>query len=118
MRWWLVLGTLLIAAPVLGRDNGQYAQVDQETRAWFGQLKSGSGTLCCADADGTSDPQWIGKKSADGKWRYQVNINGQWIEVPDEAVIVEPNKVGRTIVWTYQYDGQTRIRCFLPGAGF
>jgi hypothetical protein len=28
-----------------------------------------------------------------------VRIDGKWHEVPDEAVINEPNRDGRTIVW-------------------
>ena len=47
-----------------------------------------------------------------------------WIDVPDDSVITEPNKVGRTMVWPvyvdgYQDDGFYRgvwIRCFMPGS--
>ena len=30
---------------------------------------------------------------------YRVRIEGEWVDVPDEAVITEPNRVGRTMVW-------------------
>jgi hypothetical protein len=39
-----------------------------------------------------------------------------WVDVPEEAVISEPNRVGRTMVWPiYGYMG-VAIRCFMPGS--
>jgi hypothetical protein len=36
--------------------------------------------------------------------------------VPDDAVITEPNRVGRTMVWPIRgYQGLS-IRCFMPGS--
>ena len=49
---------------------------------------------------------------------YRVRLYGEWIVVPDNAVVTEPNKFGPAVVWPYMgTDGQTQIRCFLPGAG-
>jgi hypothetical protein len=49
---------------------------------------------------------------------YRVRLHGEWIVVPDNAVVTEPNKFGPAVVWPYMgTDGQTQIRCFLPGAG-
>jgi hypothetical protein len=64
-------------------------------RAWFNALKSGKGP-CCSDADGSviSDADW-----ESGNGHYRVRIDGEWVNVPDEAVITEPNRVGRTMVW-------------------
>ena len=28
-----------------------------------------------------------------------MRLDGEWIDVPDEAVITEPNRIGRTMVW-------------------
>jgi hypothetical protein len=95
------------------RDNGRFAGADPEIKAWFDKLASGRGP-CCSDADGfaLSDPDW---ESKDG--HYRVRIDGQWIEVPDDAVITVPNRVGRTMVWPIRYPGQVIfIRCFMPGA--
>ena len=81
---------------------------------WFDQLASKKG-LCCSFADGVSveDVDW---DSQDG--RYRVRVGGQWIVVPDSAVVTEPNRFGPAVVWPYQdADGITQIRCFLPGAG-
>ena len=49
---------------------------------------------------------------------YRVRIQGEWIVVPDAAVVTEPNRFGPAVVWPYndRY-GNTRIRCFIPGAG-
>jgi len=47
---------------------------------------------------------------------YSVRLDGEWIDVPDEAVITEPNRIGRTMVWPLRgYLGLT-IRCFMPGS--
>jgi hypothetical protein len=32
---------------------------------------------------------------------YRVFLEGRWIEVPDDAIVVAPNKYGRAIVWPY-----------------
>jgi hypothetical protein len=94
------------------RDRGQFASSNPEIKAWFDGLKSGKGP-CCSDADGAavSDVDW---ESSHG--HYRVRIEGEWIDVPEEAVITEPNRVGRTMVWPIRgYLGLT-IRCFMPGS--
>jgi len=104
--------TVRISSPS-ARDNGRFAGADPEIKAWFDKLASGRGP-CCSDADGfaLSDPDW---ESKDG--HYRVRIDGQWIDVPDDAVITVPNRVGRTMVWPIRYPGRMIfIRCFMPGA--
>lgn len=40
----------------------------------------------------------------------------EWVDVPDDSVITEPNKVGHALVWPYRRDGKlNQIRCFMPG---
>ena len=42
-----------------------------------------------------------------------------WVDVPDDAVINVPNKVGRTMVWPVYNDfnyPEVSIRCFMPGS--
>ena len=71
--------------------------------------------LCCAFADGATvqDVDW---DTQDG--HYRVRISGQWIVVPDAAVVTEPNRFGPAVVWPYNnHYGNTQIRCFMPGAG-
>ena len=45
-----------------------------------------------------------------------MNALGQWIDVPDDAVITEPNRAGRTMVWPMWGTVGISIRCFLPGS--
>ncbi len=102
----------LAAIPCSARDDGRYA--NSPLKSWFDQLQSGKG-LCCSFADGASveDVDW---DMQDG--HYRVRLGGQWLGVPDAAVVTEPNRFGAAVVWPYMdADGVTQIRCFLPGAG-
>lgn len=115
-----ILLTLLILAAggmreAFGRDDGRYAQ--SPLKSWFDSLRSGKGP-CCSDADGSavSDVDWESNGS-----RYRVRIEGQWWDVPEDAVVTEPNRYGRTMVWPifYRSLGSTvriEIRCFMPGS--
>jgi len=101
-----------IGIVALARDDGRYA--NSPLKSWFDRLASGNG-LCCSFADGFSveNVDW---DTQDG--HYRVRLYGEWIVVPDSAVVTEPNKFGPAVVWPYMdTDGQTQIRCFLPGAG-
>lgn len=117
-RWKMPLiagGMLLMlplaAGPGAARDpDGRYA--NSPLKQWFDSLKSGKGP-CCSDADGfaLSDVDW-----ESGNGHYRVRIEGEWHDVPEDAVITEPNRVGRTMVWPIRgYQGLT-IRCFMPGS--
>jgi hypothetical protein len=108
----------VMALPVFGRDlDGRYK--DSPLHDWFEHLASGKG-LCCSFADGyvVQDADWDTK---DGHYRVRVpkaanSEEGIWVNVPDEAVITEPNRAGRTMVWPlYDYQGVS-IRCFMPGS--
>jgi hypothetical protein len=120
------VAAVLLAAASFGighaRDRGQFASSTPEMKAWFDQLRSAKGP-CCSDADGTaiSDADW---ETKNGHYRVRVPRRGYdsepremiWVDVPDEAVISEPNRVGRTMVWPiYGYMGLV-IRCFMPGS--
>src|SRR3981189_352959 len=104
-----VIATRLIGA-VRARDYGRYTL--SPLKPWFDSLKSGKGP-CCSDADGfaVSDPDW---ESRNG--HYLVRIDNQWIDVPDDAVIPEPNRAGRTMVWPFKGSLGISIRCFMPGS--
>ena len=92
------------------RDDGRYA--NSPLKPWFDSLKSGKGP-CCSDADGfaVADPDWESKSG-----HYRVRIEGEWWDVPDDAVITEPNRAGRTMVWPIKGWGGLTIRCFMPGS--
>ena len=106
----LVASLLLCTHSALARDDGRYS--DSPLKPWFDSLRSHLGP-CCSDADGVivADPDW---ESHQG--HYRVRLDGQWIEVPDEAVITEPNRAGRTMVWPVRTAFGISIRCFMPGS--
>jgi hypothetical protein len=103
----IVLIFLLLCSPALAHDPGH-----PELNEWFNRLTSGRG-LCCSFADcfAVSDVDW---ESKDG--HYRVRLENMWINVPDDALITEPNRVGRTMVWPLRFEGQILIRCFMPGS--
>jgi hypothetical protein len=122
----MTIGTLAIAAfrtiPLVAvaatigmsanaRDDGRYT--NSPLKGWFESLHSRAGGPCCADADGTAldEVDW---DTQDG--HYRVRLQGNWVVVPDDAVITEPNRAGRTFVWPYYVNGRAMIRCFMPGS--
>jgi len=130
VRWILLIcfiapmGLWLMPSTAMGRDlDGRYA--NSPLKPWFDQLKSRNGP-CCSNADGrvVEDADWEAKN---GHYRVRVPEDPDskvtvWIDVPDNSVIAEPNKAGRTMVWpVYVYSGDESyphiwIRCFLPGS--
>ena len=96
---------LLLSTAAAARDDGRYA--NSPLKPWFDSLRSGRG-FCCSDADGTETEYDIRQS------RYWVPIDGVWAEVPDDAVITAPNKLGRAMLWL---SPQHNIRCFIPGPG-
>src|ERR1019366_3560950 len=79
---------------------------------WFNHLASGRG-LCCSMADGeaVADPDWESKEG-----HYRVRLDNKWVDVPDDAVITEPNRAGRTMVWPLWIGADVSVRCFMPGS--
>jgi hypothetical protein len=131
VRWIRLIGFIaavglwLMPLLAMGRDDGRYA--NSPLKPWFDQLKSRNG-LCCSDADGyvVEDADWEAKN---GRYRVRVPQSHDskimvWVDVPDNSVITEPNKVGRTMVWPVYFEGvtdderspQILIRCFMPGS--
>ena len=94
-----MIGAMLLMLP-LAADRGEARDPDgryanSPLKQWFDSLKSGKGP-CCSDADGSAVAMSIGNPS---NGHYRVRIEGEWHDVPDDAVITEPNRVGRTMVW-------------------
>jgi hypothetical protein len=104
-----ILGNIFLDCyrPALAHDPSR-----PELNGWFNKLASGRG-LCCSLTDGVTvaDPDW---ESRDG--RYRVRLYGEWIDVPDDALITEPNRAGRTMVWPMLFNGEISVRCFMPGS--
>ncbi|WGD56732.1 hypothetical protein QA641_32650 [Bradyrhizobium sp. CB1650] len=114
----LIAAMALVVLPALGRDvDGRYKE--SPLHGWFEHLASGKG-LCCSYADGYAiqDADW---ESKDGHYHVRVpnapnSENMVWVDVPDEAIITEPNRAGRTMVWPLYSFGGVSIRCFMPGS--
>lgn len=134
LRWWLggaapLAVVLLLASQAVARDlDGRYAA--SPLKPWFDSLKSGKGP-CCSDADGwaLSDVDW---ETKGGRYRVRVPVQSwtpskaqpappaaiemTWVDVEADAVITEPNRAGRTMVWPLWGIGGVTIRCFMPGS--
>lgn len=90
----VIVPTLIIlactASATSAHDDGRFA--GSPLKAWFNSLASGKG-LCCSFADGVSirDVDWDTATVADASGQqhvvYRVRINGQWIDVPPDAVV-------------------------------
>lgn len=110
----------LLAAPAAARDDGRYANADPNIKAWVKGLKSAlSKTGCCDQSDG-APPEAVWDM---GNGKYRVTLDGKVYDVPDDAVVTEPNRLGYAVVWFYWQSDVTTgvrtpmIRCFLPGTG-
>ncbi len=111
----ICLMAMAVAVPTaIAHDLDKQDNNSPEIQAWVTSLTNGPGVACCATADGwrPSDVQWDTNTKG-----YRVLIEGHWVQVPDEAVIHGPNKLGHAEVWFYHIDGLPAIRCFLPGEG-
>lgn len=117
MRGIRILGIIVVLAASLWVGYAYPHDHDKPNLTpWFESLHSRKG-LCCSGKDGTvlSDVDW---ESKDG--HYRVRIEGEWWDVPDDAVITEPNLDGQTMVWPVYVRGVHKmefvgIRCFIVG---
>jgi hypothetical protein len=108
----LVAFVVAFHGSALARDDGRYA--NEPLKEWFERLASGKGA-CCSFADGVSvtDVEWDMQGG-----HYRVLLDGVWMDVPDMAVVTEPNRYGQAVVWPFMDGlGNIHIRCFLPGPG-
>jgi hypothetical protein len=105
MRTAGIFLVLLFAGPVA--PGFAHDPSSPELNSWFDNLKSSKG-LCCSFADGfaVSHVDWDTK---DG--HYRVRLENNWIEVPNEALITEPNRVGRTMVWPLTTKSSSGASC-------
>jgi hypothetical protein len=85
-----------------------------ENNACLAGLENKSGVSCCDGQDATrvDDADWDSK---DG--HYIVKLDGEWVDVPDNALIKGQGCPGPTRVWTMHMNGKLYPRCFAPGAG-
>lgn len=115
----VVFGILATVGSVHAGEKGHRLGAPADIKSWIDGLANQNGGNCCSDADGVR-PQAVDWDI--GKNRYRVRVGGQWIDVPDDAVIQGPNYLGHAVVWIYEepipedpYVDSPYIRCFLPG---
>lgn len=114
-----MLATVIgVSTPGSARSAGP---TDPTLHDWFEKLASGKG-LCCSFADGVAieDVDWGTQAIKDVKGKssivYWVVVDGQRLLVPPEAVVTEPNRYGKAVVWPERDSkGRLTVRCFMPG---
>ena len=103
----------------------QFAQLSPEVRKWFrNQSSPKTGINCCSEADGNFVEEDI-RYDDKGSGHYWIRFDkteGEWMEVPDDVVIRDPNRNGAPVVWWYYESGMhfkqmLRFRCYAPGTG-
>lgn len=97
-------------------DHEKWAQLTQAQRNWLQhrQIPNKPGYSCCTDADADEVEEDI----RDGHYWARSNVTGrQWIQIPNEVVIHEPNRYGQPVAWWYWPEGKLTARCYAPGSG-
>ena len=113
----MTIGSVLLMLPIAShpgqaRDSdGRYANSAAE--AMVRQSEERQGPVLFRTRTAAPSATWIGNRKADTT-AFASTASG--LDVPDDAVITEPNRAGRTMVWPIRgYQGMT-IRCFMPGS--
>jgi hypothetical protein len=90
-------------------DNGQYDHVPPDIRAWFKSVIAPNGVPCCDVSDGHHTDYDVRSGA------YWVPIEGEWMQVPERAIIRDRgNPVGQAVVWYVRHRGAIIISCFVP----
>jgi hypothetical protein len=98
-----------LTSVALAFDNGQYDNVSPDVRAWFKAVMAPNGVPCCDIADGHRT-DYDFREGA-----YWVPIEGQWMAVPERAIVRDRgNPVGQAVVWYVHHRGSIIISCFVP----
>ncbi|MCS3445787.1 MULTISPECIES: hypothetical protein [Bradyrhizobium] len=113
-HYWHATPVALVAMLLITTTGGALAHDHQqpELNGWYEGLHSSKGPCCDGtDAQHIDDVDWETRNG-----HYRVRIDGEWVDVPNEAVVPGPNLSGRPIVWPYYIDGHPKARCFMPGS--
>jgi hypothetical protein len=99
----------VLASAAIAFDNGQYENVAPDIRAWFKSVMAPNGVPCCDISDGHRTTYDVRQGA------YWVPIEGEWMVVPERAVIRDRgNPVGEAVVWYVHHRGSIIISCFVP----
>ena len=103
---FITLWALAIFEPAIAHDHSR-----PELASWFTSLQSKGGSRHVATAQKRCVLMMSIWDSNHG--HYRVRLQGEWVDVPDSAVVGGPNRCGPTMVWPYYVNGAMRqVRCF------
>lgn len=125
----VILFMLLLATSAAGHDwnHQDFVQNTPAQRDWLNkQRQPGTRYTCCTEADGEQVDEQIryDDKGIGRYWIYSRHTRGEWMLVPEEVIIREPNMHGRPVAWfrwgaTLQTlprsDLMPVVFCFVPG---
>jgi len=99
----------VLASTALAVDRGQFGHVPPDIRAWFKSVIAPNGVPCCDISDGHRTEYDVREGG------YWVPIEGEWMKVPERAIIRDRgNPVGEAVVWYVRHRGSIVISCFVP----
>ena len=105
----LLMGSAACASIAFAFDNGQFENVPPDVRAWFKSVIAPNGVPCCDISDGHRTEYDVRNGA------YWVPIEGEWMAVPERAIIRDRgNPVGQAVVWYVRHGGSIIISCFVP----
>jgi len=108
----LVVVSMSVSAASYAIDRGQFDNVPDHIRKWFKSVIAPNGVPCCDVSDGHRTDYDMRQGA------YWVPIEGEWMPVPERAVIRNAgNPVGEAVVWYVHHRGAIVISCFVPGDG-
>jgi len=99
----------VVAGTARAVDRGQFGHVPPDIRAWFKSVIAPNGVPCCDESDGHRTSYDVRAGA------YWVPIEGQWMRIPERAVIRDQgNPIGEAVVWYVHHRGSIIISCFVP----
>ena len=99
----------MLGSTAFAVDRGQFGHVPPDIRAWFKSVIAPNGVPCCDESDGHRTTYDVRGGA------YWVPIEGQWMQVPERAVIRDQgNPIGEAVVWYVHHRGSIIISCFVP----
>ena len=114
----VIMGRIASARTLSGSVQGC---TERRARMVPQQRNPKNGAHCCNEADGVyaeedirNDRYWVRFDACD----LAVGCRKvDWMPVPPDAVIYDPDRNGAPVVWWYIANDRYQIRCYAPGAG-
>jgi hypothetical protein len=104
-----LVSVMALSAAARATDQGQFDHVPDDIRSWFKSVRSPAGVPCCDVSDGHRTAYDVRGGA------YWVPIEGEWMQVPDKAVLRDSgNPLGEAVVWYVHHRGAIIISCFVP----